>query len=147
MPLLDLHIPQGAVAPDRIAPLLDDLAGTLLRWEGAPDNDIFRANTWVSLHERPEGVLYVGGRDTAAPRFRVDVTVPAGALDGERRAGLVADVTAAVADAAGVAPEDLLQIFVLIDEVPDGRWGAAGQVIDFAALRAAAKAQREAAAA
>lgn len=126
---------------------LDQLAGTLLKWEGAPDNDFFRAQAWIYAHELPEGALAVGGRrEDTAPRYRLDVTVPAGALSDRRKAGLVEEVTALVLAAeGGGAPDDAakLRVWVLIREVPDGNWGAAGQVIRFADLRAAAAAQRE----
>jgi phenylpyruvate tautomerase PptA (4-oxalocrotonate tautomerase family) len=34
-------------------------------------------------------------------------------------------------------------VWVLIHEVPEGNWGAAGQIVRFEQLRAAAKAERE----
>ncbi len=84
----------------------------------------------------------MGGRPEGAPRYRVDITVPEGALSPRRKQGLVADVHAAVARAAGVAEADALHVWTLIREVPDGNWAAGGQIVEFAALREAAAAER-----
>jgi phenylpyruvate tautomerase PptA (4-oxalocrotonate tautomerase family) len=85
------------------------------------------------------------GVPTDVPIYRVNATVPEGAMNEERKAGLVKDVTDLLLEADGGEP-DPLRVWVLIGEVPNGNWGAAGQVIDFAQLRAAAKAAREEAA-
>ena len=59
-----------------------------------------------------------------------------------RKAGMVKEVTELLLEADGGEP-DPLRVWVLIGEVPNGNWGAAGQVIDFDQLREAARAQRE----
>ncbi|MEA2440613.1 MAG: hypothetical protein QOH76_2037, partial [Thermoleophilaceae bacterium] len=120
-----------------------ELAGRLLHWEGAPDTDFFRSNTWVYLNELPPEALYVGGRPGGDARIRVDVTTPEGALSQRRRAGLVADVHAAVSRATGLSPEEGYRIWVLCREIAEGSWGAGGGIVEFAALRAASKAERE----
>lgn len=91
--------------------------------------------------ELPNGAL-VSAEDDAA-RFRVDVTVPAGALSDRRREGLVAEVTSAVLASAGLTSEDSLRVWVMVHEQPDGTWGAGGQVIHYADLVALAGAERE----
>lgn len=48
-----------------------------------------------------------------------------------------------ICPAAGLGEEAGLRVWVLIREVPDGNWGAAGQVIRFAELRELAAAERE----
>src|SRR2546421_3761280 len=91
--------PAGATAPAARDELLDELAGRLLHWEGAPDTEFFRSISWVYFHELPADALYVGGRPGGSARVRVEITTPQGALSQRRRAGLVADVHAAVARA------------------------------------------------
>jgi phenylpyruvate tautomerase PptA (4-oxalocrotonate tautomerase family) len=81
------------------------------------------------------------GRATDS-QFIVDVTVPDGALSDRRRAGLVKDLTALIVDAAGLAPEDAIRVWVIVNEVPEGNWGAGGQIVQFEQLREAAKAER-----
>src|SRR5256885_14782716 len=88
MPMIEVTAPAGAIAPDAREELLDELAGRLLHWEGAPDTEFFRANSWIYFNELPEDALYVGGRPGGDARIRVDVTTPEGALSQRRRAGL-----------------------------------------------------------
>ena len=143
MPMIEVTAPAGAIAPDAREELLDELAGRLLHWEGAPDTEFFRANSWVYFNEIPADALYVGGRPDGDARIRVDVTTPEGALSQRRRAGLVADVHAAVSRASGLTPEEGYRIWVLCREIAEGSWGAGGGIVEFAALRAASTAERD----
>jgi phenylpyruvate tautomerase PptA (4-oxalocrotonate tautomerase family) len=144
MPMIEVTAPAGAIAPDARVELLDELAGTLLQWEGAPDTEFFREITWVYFNELPADGLYVGGRPGGSPRVRVDITTPEGAFSQRRRAGLVADVHAAVARAMGVTPEEAgLRVWVLCREIAEGSWGAGGAIVEFEKLREASKAERE----
>src|SRR3954464_3790049 len=158
MPMIEVTAPTGAIPHDARDELLEELAGTLLRWEGAPDTEFFREISWVYFHELPADGLYVGGRLGGQPRIRVEITTPEGALSQRRRAGLVADVHAAVSRAAGISPENGLHVWVLCREIAEGRWGgggvlcreiaeggggAGGAIIEFEQLRAASKAERE----
>lgn len=93
MPMIELTVPSGALTPAGRESVQRELAAVLLHWEGAPDTEFFRAQAWSYLHELPAGAQVTAADD--APRFRVDVTVPQGALSERRKAGLVGDVTAA----------------------------------------------------
>lgn len=137
MPQIQLTVPAGALTEEGAASIQAQLAATLLKWEGAPDNDFFRALAWAYLHELPAGAQ-VTAADTE-PRFRVEVTVPAGALNDERRAGLVKDTTDQVLAAAGLGADQALRVWVLIHEQADGTWGAGGQIFRNADLVSLAK--------
>lgn len=137
MPEIQLTVPAGALTEDGAAAIQGQLAATLLKWEGAPDNDFFRSLAWAYLHELPAGAQ-VTAADTE-PRFRVDVTVPTGALNDERRAGLVKEATEQVLAAAGLGADQALRVWVLIHEQADGTWGAGGQIFRYADLVALAK--------
>jgi phenylpyruvate tautomerase PptA (4-oxalocrotonate tautomerase family) len=56
---------------------------------------------------------------------------------------MVEEATRIMLAAAGLGPEDGLRVWVLLNEVPEGQWGAGGQIIQFKQLAAAAKAERE----
>jgi phenylpyruvate tautomerase PptA (4-oxalocrotonate tautomerase family) len=142
MPMIEVTVPAGALAPDARAALLDELAGKLLAREGAPDTEFFRSITWVYVNEIDPEDLAVGGRPGGEPRFRVNVTVPDGALSPSRKAGLVEDVHAAVSRAAGLSEADGLRVWTLIRDVPEGNWGAGGQVVEYQQLVEFAKAER-----
>lgn len=137
MPQIQLTVPEGALTEAGSARIQADLANILLKWEGAPDNEFFRGLAWSYLHELPAGAQITAG--DSEPRFRVDVTVPAGALDDDRRAGLVTEATEAVLAAAGLDAAHALRVWVLIHEQVDGTWGAGGQIFRYADLVALAK--------
>ncbi|MGK8520826.1 tautomerase family protein [Nocardia asteroides] len=140
MPMIQLTLPAGVLVAEARAALRRKLASTLLKWEGAPDTAFFRALAWSRVDEVPAEAF--GSDEDELPRFRVDVTVPAGALSDRRKAGLIKDVTADVAAAAGLGDADGLRVWVLIHEQPEGTWGAAGNVVRFAELAASAQRQR-----
>ncbi|MCP2289912.1 4-oxalocrotonate tautomerase family protein [Nocardia amikacinitolerans] len=140
MPMIQLTLPAGVLAAETRRTLQKTLAATLLRWEGAPDTAFFRALAWSRIDEVPEGGLITA--EDELPRFRVDVTVPQGALSDRRKEGLIKEVTADVLAAAGLTEADALRVWVLIHEQPEGTWGAGGHVVRFAELAALAKGQR-----
>ena len=143
MPLLDVTYPQGALSDDARERLADELTAALLRAERAPDTEFFRSIPWLYLHELPAGAVRAAGRPADPPTFRVEATTPEGALSDRRRKEFVAEATRAVCEAAAIPEEQALRVWVLCHEVPEGSWGAAGQVVEFAALRAAAAQERE----
>jgi phenylpyruvate tautomerase PptA (4-oxalocrotonate tautomerase family) len=140
MPMIELTAPTGALTPDGRASIQRELANMLLRWERAPDTAFFRSIAWSYLHELPEGAQTTAEDDE--PRFRVDVTVPHGALSERRKAGLAGEVTSLVLEAAGLADRDGVRVWVLIHEQPDGTWAAGGSIVRYADLVGLAQAQR-----
>jgi phenylpyruvate tautomerase PptA (4-oxalocrotonate tautomerase family) len=143
MPLIDLYLPADVLSPDARTELVDELTTVLLRTERAPDTQFFRDITWVYVHEFPEGRLLTAGQPAPKPVFRVQVTVPHGALSDRRKQELVSEATRAVSEKVGLSEADGLRVWVLINEVPDGNWGAAGNIVQFEMLRQAAAAERE----
>ena len=132
MPMIDLTVTQGTT--DAHA-LVDDLTRTLLKWEGVPGNPVADSISWGFVNEIPAGAHHVAHRSNAngKPHYRVVATVPQGALDDERKAGLVADVTRTILEREG-APVDVanaMRVWVFVNEVPDGNWGGAGRIMRF----------------
>ncbi|KFG96058.1 Tautomerase enzyme [Burkholderia paludis] len=128
MPMIDVYIPEGALAPQAETQLMAELTDTLIRHEGLdPDNPRVRDVTWIFVH-RPAAV-YRAGAVAPAPIYRIVPTVPEGQYTDAARAGLIADVTAAVARAEGV-PVDAVatRVWVLPTEIDDGCWGSRGVV-------------------
>ena len=143
MPKLDLTFPAGALSDDAKRELPRELAAAMLRWEGAPDTEFFRSITWTHVHELPVEAVYTADGQAELSQFVVDATVPAGALSDRRKSGVVEEFSKLIRDAAGLTDADGVRVWVLIHEVPEGNWGAAGQIVRFEELRAAAKAERE----
>jgi phenylpyruvate tautomerase PptA (4-oxalocrotonate tautomerase family) len=128
MPMLDVTIPEGALAPEAERALIAQLTDLLIAHEGAdPASPRVRAVSWVFLH-RPAAV-FVGGAPEEAPHYRVVPTVPEGQYDDERRQAVVADVTEAILDAEdGAHPRDPSRIWVFPTEMPEGTWGSNGRI-------------------
>jgi phenylpyruvate tautomerase PptA (4-oxalocrotonate tautomerase family) len=142
MPKLDLTIPADVLSDQAKQELPREMGAALLRWEGAPDTVFFRSITWAHLRELPaEAIQTPDG--VAEPHAVVDVTVPAGALSERRKAGLVEEMTQLVLEATGWGDDAGMRVWVLVHEIPEGSWGAAGQIVRFEQLREAAKAERE----
>jgi phenylpyruvate tautomerase PptA (4-oxalocrotonate tautomerase family) len=143
MPLIDVFYPAGTFTPEARSELVDELTTVMLRAERAPDTEFFRKITWVHVHEQPEGTMLAAGRPVKEPVFRVHATVPQGALSERRKAELVSEATKVVSEAAGLGEDDALRVWVLINEVPEGNWGAGGQIVQFEQLRRYAARERE----
>lgn len=128
MPMIDVTIPEGALAPHAEAQLMNDLTGTLIRHEGLdPDDPRVRDVTWIFVH-RPAAV-YRAGAVAPAPVYRIVPTVPEGQYTDAARAALIADVTAAVARAEGVSVDAVAtRVWVFPTEIDDGCWGSRGTV-------------------
>jgi phenylpyruvate tautomerase PptA (4-oxalocrotonate tautomerase family) len=143
VPKLDLTYPAGALSEEARQELPAQLAAAIMEAEGAPNTEFFRSITWTHVHELPADAVFTPDGQAELSQFVVDATVPAGALS-ERRKGLfVENASRLVREAAGLSEADGVRVWVLIHEVPEGNWGAAGQVVRFEQLRAAAKAERE----
>jgi phenylpyruvate tautomerase PptA (4-oxalocrotonate tautomerase family) len=142
MPRLDLTITADVLTEEQKPELLRELGSALLHWEGAPDTEFFRSITWAHLHELPADSIQTPD-GIAEPHAIVDITVPGGALSERRKEGVVEDATKLILDATGWGPEAGVRIWVLIRDVPDGNWGAGGQIVRFEQLREAAKAERD----
>lgn len=128
MPMIDAYLPEGALSPQAEAQLMRELTDILIQHEGLdPRNPRVRDVTWIFVH-RPVAV-YRAGEPAAAPIYRIVPSVPEGQYTDAARAGLVRDVTLAVARAEGV-PADVIgkRVWVFPTEVDDGCWGARGAV-------------------
>ncbi|WP_245555560.1 tautomerase family protein [Gordonia soli] len=134
--MIQLTLPVDVLSAESRTQLQSTLAATLLQWEGAPDTAFFRSLTWSRIDEIPRESF--GSLGDELPRFRIDVTVPQGALSDRRKAGLVEQVTRDVSTAAGLTDSDGLRVWVLVHEQPEGTWGAGGAIVRFADLKALA---------
>lgn len=61
----------------------------------------------------------------------VNITVPAGSLDADKKQRMIELVTDAVVEAEGFTGNERVReiTWVMINEVPEGNWGAAGETV------------------
>jgi phenylpyruvate tautomerase PptA (4-oxalocrotonate tautomerase family) len=139
MPTITVTAPKGALGKPGRDKLMKRLSDTLLKWEGADvGNAAAQAIAWTYYNEVPTGNFYVGGVNTDAPRFKIDVTTPEGALDDASRTQLVQEIGVVVdeaTDRAGTGQNH----WVLFNEIFEGGWGAAGRIFRRADIVATAR--------
>lgn len=138
MPMIDVHLPAGLIAPGRHRALGEGLATAVLEAERAPLAEPFLSNTAVFVHELPAAAVQTAA-EAAAPAVRVTITTPPGALDRDAQRALVAAATRHVAEAAG-DPAIARRTWVVLSEAAEGGWGVAGHALGRAELAALAKA-------
>ena len=121
MPMIDVYAPVGLISDKHR--LAQELAQTIMRWEKVPVIPFFTDNTAAFVHELPrDGFATAGG---SSDHVRVQVTTNAGALDREQQLGVVKDITALIAEAAG-DPSLVERTWVALGEAVPGGWGIAG---------------------
>ena len=128
MPMIELTSPKGALTQSKQNALMKTLTNTLLKWEGAPiDSAVAQAVSWAFVNEKPAGTFYVGGKPITQDHWRVEITVPQGVLNENKKKGLVKDVQDTIAKITG---DDNLgtRVWCIITDIPSGNWGADGKI-------------------
>ena len=134
MPMIDVYAAEGTFS-DRKA-LAKDLASAVMRWEAVPEISLFKDNTAAFVHDLPADALSNVSGDSNY--VRVQILTPVGVLDRAKQLGVVRELTAIVAAAAG-DPTLTERTWVLIHESPEGGWGIDGHANTSADIVAAAR--------
>jgi phenylpyruvate tautomerase PptA (4-oxalocrotonate tautomerase family) len=140
MPVLQVHFPAGSLIEERKATLAQRLTDVLLTMEGGAKTRAGRAFATVLFTEVPKSDWWVGGSTDStyvAPpgKFLVRVSVPEGYMNNSHKSDVHSAVNAAICDVAGDgSPNQGANVLVIIDEVPEGNWGARGQTISLAMI-------------
>jgi phenylpyruvate tautomerase PptA (4-oxalocrotonate tautomerase family) len=136
MPMIDVYAKKGTFHDHKT--LARNLAAAVMRWEKVPDISLFRNNTAAFIHDLPVDSLSNVAGDS--DYVRVQVLTPVGVLDRDKQLGVVKELTAIVATAAG-DPKLTERTWVLITESPEGGWGLGGHANTGADITAAARAE------
>lgn len=141
MPIMHVTHAEETLDSVRKAALARRLTDILIAMEGGADTAGGRAFAWVIFTPVRRGDWWIGGHvdDTfVAPpgRFLVHVTIPEGYMDARHKAEVHAAVNTAIMEEMGESgdPDPGSSILVVIDEVPEGNWGAAGRTISIASI-------------
>jgi phenylpyruvate tautomerase PptA (4-oxalocrotonate tautomerase family) len=136
MPLVRITYPRGALTQDHKARLAESLTDIVLDAEVDAVTTPGRMVTVIQYTEASADDWAVAGvmRSAASDpqdHFIVDVIVLEALLDGARRADVHARVTKAFQDAFGDSADPMLpfRVWVLVHEVREGGWGAAGRTM------------------
>ena len=73
----------------------------------------------------------INGRPAVKPRYDIELVVPDGSVDGERRDRLVREITEAVlgAENCPYTEEDARRVWIIIRDVQEGRWAVGGVIV------------------
>lgn len=149
MPIIQVHHPAGRLDAATKADVARRLTDVLVTMEGGANTPKGRGFAWVMFHEIAAEDWWVGGRTdehyVASPgRFLVYVTIPEGYMNAAHKGYVHAAVTSAIVEATrssappstGVAVDwtEGASILLVIDEVTEGNWGAAGTAISIGSI-------------
>lgn len=150
MPIMQVTHPEAALSPSQKRDLAQRLTEVLIAMEGGADTEGGRGFAWVVFTPVQAGDWWIGGsaddRFVHPPgAFLVHVTVPEGYMNASHKAEVHAWVNAAILAATGQAATEGMgrSVLVVIDEVTEGNWGAAGHPISLAAIAEAVGTPRD----
>ena len=125
MSLVHVFVPASAKVDAEM--IIGHLTDALLRAHGAEGNETARGFTWVLVHQLADGHWGVGGRCDPKLLSLTVVSEPAGSLDDEKR-GAIAREVHSVWEALLGSKLPGTDVWIVIQEIPDGCWCADGRV-------------------
>jgi phenylpyruvate tautomerase PptA (4-oxalocrotonate tautomerase family) len=141
MPIMDVRYPAGRLDKTTKATMAAKLTDVLIRMEGGANTHGGRAFAAVLFTEVAEENWWVGGRTdnefvSASGKFLVRVTIPEGYMNAAHKTEVHVWVTTAIMEATGTKPDAVAgsSIQVILDEVPEGNWGADGHTINLESI-------------
>ena len=150
MPILQIFYPQGQLDLKRKTTLAKKLTDILIRMEGGAATNAGRAFATVMMTESDAQSWFVGGRlDSTyvakAGKFVVYVTIPEGYMNAAHKTEVHSWVNAAIVETMDCQddPHAGANIMVVINEVPEGNWGANGKTIGMDSISASVGLSKE----
>jgi phenylpyruvate tautomerase PptA (4-oxalocrotonate tautomerase family) len=146
MPFIRVNCPKGALTAEQKARLAPRLVQALIRQEIDPITEIGTAATGFFFNELDVDNCFPGGIPLSVHPdkvfWTVEAFVAASFFSQPRRDEMQRDIAAAFVDVLGddgsvleredirIAPAFLMRLHVVVVEIPEGSWGAAGHTID-----------------
>jgi len=141
MPIMQVYYTQAALDTKRKLALGQKLTDILITMEGGAGTQAGRAFATVMLSEISADNWFVGGHlDSTfvakAGKFLVYVTIPEGYMNAAHKTEVHAWVNSAILEVTGYAsePDAGASVLVVINEVPEGNWGASGKTIGLGSI-------------
>jgi phenylpyruvate tautomerase PptA (4-oxalocrotonate tautomerase family) len=136
MPIIQVYYPQGALGQQLKATLAQKLTDVLITMEGGAGTRAGQAFASVLMTQVDMDSWFVGGHldgtfVAKAGKFLVYVTIPEGYMNAEHKSEVHSSVNTAILEVTGHQTElgAGANILVIINEVPEGNWGAGGKTI------------------
>jgi phenylpyruvate tautomerase PptA (4-oxalocrotonate tautomerase family) len=141
MPIIQMYYPQRALDQQHKEALAQKFTDVLITMEAGAGTTAGRAFAAVLMTEVNTDSWFVGGHlDTTfvakAGKFLVYVTIPEGYMNAAHKTEVHSSVTTAILEVTGhqEEPGAGANILVVINEVPEGNWGAGGKTIGLASI-------------
>ncbi|WP_213774859.1 tautomerase family protein [Bradyrhizobium sp. dw_78] len=140
MPIMNVCYSAGDLDETSKADLARTLTDIMIRMEGGANTRGGRAFAWVLFNELPQGDWWAGGESgngyvSPPGRFLIRVSIPEGYMNASHKSEVHVWVTDAVLKATAASGQDAGQsIQVVLDDVPEGNWAAAGHTISLASI-------------
>lgn len=142
MPLIHVSVPKDTLNQGQKDQLIDRLSREVLKVEGALETPEALALCWIFLDEIEQGGWGIAGTIkgvAGSVKFLVQVTVPQGSLDDNRRQLMAETVNKVLSDLnPSGGPLSPQRAWCVINEVPDGNLGAGGHIFRLADIARAA---------
>jgi phenylpyruvate tautomerase PptA (4-oxalocrotonate tautomerase family) len=138
MPIINVSYGAGDLNEASKAGLAKKLTDVMIRMEGGANTKGGRAFAWVLFNELARGDWWVGGESgngyiSPPGRFLIRVSIPEGYMNAQHKGEVQAWVTEACLAVTEASGEDVgHSIQVIIDEISEGHWAAAGRTISLA---------------
>ena len=141
MPIMNVRYPAGRLDRTTKAIVAKKLTDVLIKMEGGANTRGGRAFATGLFTEIAENDWWVGGRAddeffSASGKFLVHATIQEGYMNAAHKTEVHVLVTAAILDATDTKSEGDAgsSIQVILDEVPEGNWGAGGHTISLESI-------------
>ncbi|WP_293900201.1 hypothetical protein [Phenylobacterium sp.] len=135
MPLVTVEYPAGQLSAPQKAVLAEELTALMLEIEGGGDTPFGRAGSLVRFRETDRADWFVGGVNDETyvqgrPIFLVEIYVPEGLLDQQRKSQAHKAANDALARVIGAGEDRRRYFWIQIFEWPDGSLASDGATID-----------------
>lgn len=141
MPIINVQYPRSSLSADQKAAIAARLTDLLLAMEGGARTVGGKGFATVLFTAVDDEDWWVGGRQDATfvhppGKFLVTVNIPEGYMSQAHKNEVHAGATAAIVDVLAAGQKDDLggSILVMINEVTEGDWAAAGRPISIVSI-------------
>jgi phenylpyruvate tautomerase PptA (4-oxalocrotonate tautomerase family) len=132
MPLIKFSYTEGAIAPGALEGVVSGLVDVLLTHHvAAKAATQLERVTNVMVREYPRDRFFVGRRPTTRHRYDIELLVPEMSVEGDRRDAIVREMAELLLAQEGTpwSEEDARRVWMVIRDVPEGRWGVGGVIV------------------
>ena len=132
MPMVNVEYPAGQLSTSQKAELAEELTRILLEIEGGGDTPFGRAGSLIRFREGDRADWFIGGKNDDSYTggmgiFQIEIYVPEGLLDQDRKSRAHQDTSAAIAKITGATTDQMRYFWIQIFEWPEGSLASGGQ--------------------